>query len=112
MRSYTQILILSLNTLPVFKNKKKTFSKIKLLKAGGSDSKRSACSAGDPDSIPGSGRSPREGNGNPLHYSCLENSMDRLWGRKELDMTEGLTLSLSWNTALLWQRGLHNPMKL
>ena len=76
MRSYTQILILSLNTLPVFKNKKKTFSKIKLLKAGGSDSKRSAYSAGDPDSIPGSGRSPREGNGNPLHYSCLENSMD------------------------------------
>ena len=32
---------------------------------------------GDPGSIPGSGRSPREGNGNPLHYSCLENSMDR-----------------------------------
>ena len=37
----------------------------------------SACSAGDPDSIPGLGRSPREGNGNPLQYSCLENSMDR-----------------------------------
>ena len=33
--------------------------------------------AGDPGSIPGSGRSPGEGNGNPLHYSCLENSMDR-----------------------------------
>ena len=39
--------------------------------------KESACNAGDPDSIPGSGRSPGEGNGNPLPYSCLENSMDR-----------------------------------
>ena len=44
---------------------------------GGSDSKESACNAGGPSSIPGSGRSPREGNGNPLQYSCLENSMDR-----------------------------------
>ena len=40
-------------------------------------SKESACSAGDPGSIPGSGRSPGEGNGNPLQDSCLENSMDR-----------------------------------
>ena len=38
--------------------------------------KASACNAGDPSSIPESGRSPREGNGNPLQYSCLENSMD------------------------------------
>ena len=36
-----------------------------------------ACNAGDMGSIPGSGRSPAEGNGNPLQYSCLENSMDR-----------------------------------
>ena len=43
---------------------------------GGSDSKSSACNAGDPGSIPGSGRSPGEGNGNPLQYSCPENSMD------------------------------------
>ena len=43
---------------------------------GGSDSKASACSAGDLGSIPGSGRSPGEGNGNPLQYSCLENPMD------------------------------------
>ena len=43
----------------------------------GSDSKEPACSAGDPGSFPGSGRSPGEGNGNPLQYSCLENSMDR-----------------------------------
>ena len=39
--------------------------------------KESACNAGDLGSIPGSGRSPGEGNGNPLQYSCLENSMDR-----------------------------------
>ena len=43
---------------------------------GGSDSKESACSAGDSGSILGSGRSPGEGNGNPLQYSCLENPMD------------------------------------
>ena len=40
-------------------------------------SKGSACNAGDPGSLPGSGRYPGEGNGNPLQYSCLENSMDR-----------------------------------
>ena len=44
---------------------------------GGSDSKVSAYNVGDPGSIPGSGRSPGEGNGNPLQHSCLENSMDR-----------------------------------
>ena len=43
---------------------------------GGSDCKASACNAGDPGSIPGSGRSPGEGNGNPLQHSCLENPMD------------------------------------
>ena len=43
----------------------------------GSDSKESACNEGDLGSIPGSGRSPGEGNGNPLQYSCLENSMDK-----------------------------------
>ena len=43
----------------------------------GSDSKESVCNAGDGSSLPGLGRSPGEGNGNPFHYSCLENSMDR-----------------------------------
>ena len=43
---------------------------------GSLDSKESACTAGDPALIPGSGRSPGEGNGYPLQYSCLENSMD------------------------------------
>ena len=44
---------------------------------GGSDGKESACNAGDLDSIPGSGRSPGEGNGYPFQYSCLESPMDR-----------------------------------
>ena len=43
---------------------------------GGSEDKASAYNAGDPGSIPGLGRSPGEGNGNPLQYSCLENPMD------------------------------------
>jgi len=44
---------------------------------GGSDGKEPVCNAGDPGSVPGLGRSPGEGNGNPFQYSCLENSMDR-----------------------------------
>ena len=44
---------------------------------GGSDGKESAGNVGDPASNPGSGRSPEDGNGNPLQDSCLENSMDR-----------------------------------
>ena len=44
---------------------------------GGSDGKESACNIGDLGLIPGLGRSPGEGNGNPLQYSCLENSVDR-----------------------------------
>ena len=44
---------------------------------GGPDAKESACNAGDPGLMPGLGRSPGEGNGNALRYSCLENFMDR-----------------------------------
>ena len=44
---------------------------------GGSDGKASACNVGDRGSIPGLGRSPGDGNGNPLQYSCSENFMDR-----------------------------------
>ena len=56
--------------------------------------KASACNAGDLGLIPGSGRSPGEGNGNPLQYSCLENRMDggawwaTVHGIAESDMTE------------------------
>ena len=46
---------------------------------GSSVGKESACSTGDLGSIPGSGRSPGEGNGNLLQYSCLENPVDRAW---------------------------------
>ena len=52
------------------------FSNNLLLVYGGSDGKVSACNAEDPSLIPGLGRSPGEGNGNLLQYSCLENSMD------------------------------------
>ena len=59
--------------------------------------KESACNAGHAGSIPGPGRFPGEGNGNPLQYSCLESPMDGgawcPWGRKELDMTERLNNS-------------------
>ena len=44
---------------------------------GGLVGKESACNAGDPGSIPGWGRSPGEGHGNPLQYSCLENPVNR-----------------------------------
>ena len=62
---------------------------------GGSDGKESACYAGDKGSIPELKGASGEGNGNPLQYSCLENSMDKgawwatsLWGCKELDTIE------------------------
>ena len=65
---------------------------------GGSDSKESACNAGDPGSIPESGRSPGEGNGHPLQYFCPKNSMDGgAWKdtvhgvRKEQDLTDRVT---------------------
>ena len=59
--------------------------------SGGSDSKASAYNAGVPGSIPGSGRSPGEENGNPLQYSCLENPMDgEAWWATESDTTEQL----------------------
>ena len=64
---------------------------------GGSDGKESTCNVGDPGLIPGSRRSPGEGNGYPLQYSCLENPMDRgTWwatvhGVTESDTTEQLT---------------------
>ena len=66
---------LSLNQLKIFNTLKKKNSSMSLM-PGGSDGKTSTYNAGDPGSIRGSGRSPGEGNGNPLQYSCLENPMD------------------------------------
>ena len=56
---------------------------------GGSDGKKSAYHVEDLDSIPGAGRSPREGNGNPLQYSCLENPLDRgAWQAAPMGVTK------------------------
>ena len=69
-------------TYPVTSQLSQTFSSLKLLRRipkdfpGGSDGKASAYNVGDPGSIPGQGRSPGEGSGKPLQFSCLENSMD------------------------------------
>ena len=61
----------------------------------GSAGKESTCNAGDLGLIPGLGRSPGEGESYPLQYSGLENSMDySIWGLKESDMIEQLSLSL------------------
>ena len=84
----------------------------------------SACNAWDPDSMPGSERSLGEGNGYPLQYSCLENSMDRgtwrgyrLWGCKKWDTTGCLMLSLHFRSRapqagewLLWLPQAHMPI--
>ena len=76
---------------------------------GGLDGKESTCNAGDLGSIPGLGRSPGGGHGNPLQYSCLENLMDReAWwaavqqGDKELDMTQGLSTACMHTQVLLF----------
>ena len=62
-------------TLKTFNNFKMPLSIVKGF-PGGSDGKESTSNVGDLGSIPGSGRSPGEGNGTPLQYSCLENPMD------------------------------------
>ena len=64
---------------------------------GSSDGKESTCNARDLGSIPGSGRSPGERHGNPLQYSCLENSMDR--GARWATDTQGVA---PWVLALAW----------
>ena len=58
---------------------------------GGLDGKESACSAEDPGSIPGLGRSPGEGDGNPLRYSYLESPMDRGARREQSTGSQGRT---------------------
>ena len=86
-----------LNALTTNSDRKKCEVKISTINPwgfpGGSDGKESACKAGDLGLIPGSGRSPGEGNGNPLQYSCLGNPVDRgalwasPWGHGESETT-------------------------
>ena len=64
---------------------------IELSVLGDSDGKESACSAGDPGSIPGFGRSPGRGHVNPFQYSCLENPMTETWWATVLGVAESDT---------------------
>ncbi|CAI9154609.1 unnamed protein product [Rangifer tarandus platyrhynchus] len=70
---------------------------------GGTDGKESACNVGDPGSIPGSGRFPREGNGYPLQYSCLENSTERgaWWATIHVIAESDMTKHTKWQLAFL-----------
>ena len=82
---------------PLYLPREKDQPEFWMLFSGGSDGKECACRAGDLGSIPGLGKSPGEGNGNALQYSCLENPVDRgAWlvtvhGFAESDTPEGLT---------------------
>ena len=92
---------------------------------GGSDGKESARNAGDQSLIPASGRSPREGNGYPLQYSCLPTAVFlpgefhaqwslagySLWGYRESHMSERLTLSVSYMYIHTYNRILHSHKK-
>ena len=82
---------------------------------GSSAGKESASSAGEPSLIPGLGRSPEGGHGNPLQYSCLENSMDRgAWqaiqsmGSKRVRHTEVTQYTHIWKTVLRFLKNNSN----
>ena len=70
---------------------------------GASDSKESACNVGDPSLIPRLGKSPGEGNGYPLQYSCLENFMDReTWCTTAHEVTKSWTRLSDFHFSLSW----------
>ena len=72
---------------------------------GGLADKESACNVGDLGLIPGSGKSPGEGNGNPLQYSCLENPMDRaIWKVTVHGAAKSRTRLSDFNSPPLWQK--------
>ena len=107
-----------------FKNKKQTNEKKKkkpyLREAlgfpGASDGKEPAYNAGDLGSIPGSGRSPREGNGYPLQYSCLENPMNRrAWQTRVQRVAKSwtrLNVSHSHTQRFSWQPDTFPPFSI
>ena len=69
----------------------------------GSEGKASACNVGDLGSIPGLGRSPGEGNGNPLQYSCLENPTDRgAWWATVYGVTKSQTQLSDFTSLHFW----------
>ena len=76
---------------------------------GGSEGKAPTCNAGDPGSIPGSGRSPRGGHGNPLQYSCLENPMDGGAWRATAHGVTKRRIRLSDLTSLLSSSSVRGP---
>ena len=74
---------------------------------GGSDGKESSCNAGDLGSIPGLGRSPGDGNGNPLQYSGLENSMDCIVhgvAKSRTGLSNFHSLNQTWESGYKFQR--------
>ena len=85
---------------------------------GGSDGKESACNARDRGSTPGSERSPGEGNGHPLHYSCLKNSSDRRAWRATVDGVARARQDWLTNThrdtqfAMLWKLFMILPIRV
>ena len=90
----------------------KTYGRTFLDFPDGSDCKESTCNVGDLSLIPGMGKSPRGGHGNPLQYSCLENPHRQRslagyspWGRKELDMIERLSILPITTNDIMWFSG-------
>ena len=79
---------------------------------GGSEVKASVCNVGELGSIPGSGRSPGEGNGNPLQYSCLENPMDRgAWWATAHGVAKSRTRLSDFTLLSLYGRNQSNIVK-
>ena len=75
-----------------------SYEGVHLKEKGGSDGKESACSVGNLGSVPGSGRSPGEGNGSTLQYSCLENPKDKGgWRATECGVGKSRTHVSSWD---------------
>jgi len=80
---------------------------------GGSDGKESACNVGDPSSNPGLGRSPGEGNGNPLQYSCLENPKDKeAWQATVHGVAKKSDTTKWWTFHFIFQTLLANQIEL